>query len=277
MTNFNELLEKETVSVIEGLTGQTPVLKLEEEHLVDETTDIEPPLAFIELSATKGKLAIVLNVSLATALSDLMLGGEGEEQEELSEDDLDATKEIISNIFGALSTTLSSDDNVPNLSFAITDASYDKDKHITFESYNKFFVYEFQIANTLAQMSFAVDSEFISNFDKDKQSDENGSGGDSTKTNNSTLSDEELKNISLIMDVELPLRVRVGTKMMILKDVLTMDIGSIIELDQLANDPLEILVGNKIVARGEVVIVDGNFGVKIVDIGTPKERLEQLK
>jgi flagellar motor switch protein FliN/FliY len=56
-----------------------------------------------------------------------------------------------------------------------------------------------------------------------------------------------------------------------------MDIGSVIELDQLANDPLEILVGDKIIAQGEVVIIDGNFGVQISEIGTKRERLEKLR
>jgi len=64
---------------------------------------------------------------------------------------------------------------------------------------------------------------------------------------------------------------------MLLKDVLNMDIGSVIELNQLANDPLEILVGDKVVAMGEVVIVDGNFGVQITKIGTKRERLEKLR
>ena len=88
---------------------------------------------------------------------------------------------------------------------------------------------------------------------------------------------EGLKNINLIMDVRLPIRVRIGNKKMLLKDVLTMDIGSVVELNQLANDPLEILIGDKRVAYGEVVIVDGNFGVQITEIGTKKERLEQLR
>jgi len=64
---------------------------------------------------------------------------------------------------------------------------------------------------------------------------------------------------------------------MLLKDVLNMDIGSVVELNQLANDPLEILVDDHIIAEGEVVIVDGNFGVQITSIGTKRERLNQLK
>ena len=64
---------------------------------------------------------------------------------------------------------------------------------------------------------------------------------------------------------------------MLLKDVLNMDIGSVIELNQLANDPLEILVDDKVIALGEVVIVDGNFGVQITSIGSKRDRLTQLR
>ena len=56
-----------------------------------------------------------------------------------------------------------------------------------------------------------------------------------------------------------------------------MDIGSVIELNQLANDPLEILIGDKVIALGQVVIIDGNFGIQITQIGSKRERLQQLK
>ena len=98
-----------------------------------------------------------------------------------------------------------------------------------------------------------------------------------TDSENVELSHDEMNNIALIMDVKLPVRVRIGKKKMLLKDVLNMDIGSVIELNQLANDPLEILVDNHIIAQGEVVIVDGNFGVQITSIGSKYERLSQLK
>ena len=87
----------------------------------------------------------------------------------------------------------------------------------------------------------------------------------------------EMKNISLILDVKLPVRVRIGKKKMLLKDVLNMDIGSVIELNQLANDPLDILVDDHVIAQGEVVIVDGNFGIQITTIGTKRDRLNKLK
>lgn len=91
------------------------------------------------------------------------------------------------------------------------------------------------------------------------------------------LTPVEFKNINMILDVRLNVKVRIGQKRMLLKDVIAMDIGSVIELNQLANDPLDILVDDKVITKGEVVIVDGNFGIQITDIGTKRDRLEQLR
>lgn len=95
--------------------------------------------------------------------------------------------------------------------------------------------------------------------------------------NNIHLNGTEARNIAMLLDVKMQVRVRIGQKKMLLKDVISMDIGSVVELNQLANDPLDILVDDKVIAKGEVVIIDGNFGVQITEIGTKRERLEQLK
>ncbi len=133
---------------------------------------------------------------------------------------------------------------------------------------------------------FIIDNRFYNTLhgldDSKEPLESEVSKGSTTENNNCDdksikLSSEEMKNIALIMDVKMPVRVRIGKKRMLLKDVLSMDIGSVIELNQLANDPLEILVDNHVIAQGEVVIVDGNFGVQITTIGTKKERLNQLK
>jgi flagellar motor switch protein FliN/FliY len=64
-------------------------------------------------------------------------------------------------------------------------------------------------------------------------------------------------------DVKVKLKVRIGTKKMLLSEIIKMDIGSSIELDNIANEPLEILIEDKIIGYGETVIVDGNFGIQI--------------
>jgi flagellar motor switch protein FliN/FliY len=265
MNNFINLLNTETVSVIEGLTGNAPQLTLEDEQ--SEKT-VETNIALSTLSCDNGKLSFAMQASVATALGDMMLGGEGEEQESMSDDDLDATKEIVSNIFGALATTLSGQSDMPSLSFNVENIEYLEDG-TSFDGYEKIYTLGISVANTVAKLYLAVDSEFLSNFKQEEE--------ESSDTSDTQLSAEELKNIELLMDVQLPIRVRIGTKTVLLKDVLNMDIGSVVELDQLANEPLDVLVGDKIIAKGEVVIVDGNFGVQIVEIGTQKEILSQLR
>ena len=271
MDNFTKLLENETESIIEGLIGQKPEVKFVKED--EANNQIKAPLASVSINASGengGKLSLALPVSLATALSDLMLGGEGTELEEMSNDDLDATKEIVSNIFGSLSTTISAQQDMPKLSFSVENIEFVVEGNLDLNGFFKIYIFEVSIASTTAQMILAVDKSFLSNF-KEKEEES------STKSENSyNLSDDELKNISLLMDITLPVRVRIGTKVMLLRDILRMDIGSIVELDQLANEPLDVLVGNKVIAKGEVVIVDGNFGIQITEIGTAKQRLSQL-
>ncbi|MCX7654892.1 MAG: flagellar motor switch protein FliN, partial [Fervidobacterium sp.] len=84
------------------------------------------------------------------------------------------------------------------------------------------------------------------------------------------------KNIDLILDIPLKVTVELGKTEMYIRDILNLGPGSIIELDKLAGEPVEVLVNGKPVARGEVVVIDENFGVRITDIISPRERLEKL-
>ena len=87
----------------------------------------------------------------------------------------------------------------------------------------------------------------------------------------------ERENISLIMDVPLEVTVELGRTQRLIKDILEFVPGSIIELDKLAGEPIDILVNGKIIAKGEVVVFDENFGIRITDIVTPAERLKSLR
>ena len=81
------------------------------------------------------------------------------------------------------------------------------------------------------------------------------------------------KNISLIMDVPLQVTVELGRTERLIKDILEFSPGSIIELDKLAGEPVDILVNGKPIAKGEVVVIDESFGVRITDIIHPSKRL----
>jgi len=84
-------------------------------------------------------------------------------------------------------------------------------------------------------------------------------------------------NLGLIMDVPLQVTVELGRTKKLIKDILDLATGSIIELDKLAGEPVDILVNGKLLAKGEVVVIDENFGVRITDIVSPMERARNIQ
>jgi flagellar motor switch protein FliN/FliY len=85
---------------------------------------------------------------------------------------------------------------------------------------------------------------------------------------------QEAGNISLIMDVFMEMTVELGRTRKPIKEILGMGEGTIIELDKLAGEPVDILVNHKLIAKGEVVVIDENFGVRVTEIVSPQERME---
>ena len=282
---FITLFQNEIISTIEGLTGIAPKVELNSEIQIDSKTTLTPPLAVLNVKITgdvESNMSITIAANVATALGDMMLGGEGSEKEEMDADDLDATKEIISNILGSLSTSLNAQKDMPKLSFNVESIDFkNRDSVVSFDSYTHLLIYNLSIQSSMDNISIALDDKLYAKLSGQEipASNANKSKSDTPNAENfgQSMSKDEIRNIELIKDVTLPIRVRIGYKKMLLKDVLSMDIGSVVELAQLANDPLEILVGNKVIAIGEVVIIDGNFGIQISDIGTKRERLEKLR
>ncbi len=84
------------------------------------------------------------------------------------------------------------------------------------------------------------------------------------------------KNLDLILDIPLTVTVELGRSKMLINDLLQLGQGSVIELKKLAGEPLEVLVNQKLVARGEVVVVNEKFGVRLTDIVSPMERVQTL-
>ncbi|MFP6236245.1 flagellar motor switch protein FliY [Helicobacter pylori] len=289
MQDFIKIFIQEVVSTLEGLVGKAPSVGLEKEVSSSEEaweSLISAPYARVVISAIEkeeSSIELLAPVVLVTALSDLMLGGEGASKEEMDNDDLDAFKEMASNIFGAIATSLKSQELLPKLNFTTINDEIAKELPKK-EDYAKAMVFSFKMeAVKESQIILLTTAAFERQFEKTHKEEKEETIKSATeateevKTHDASLENIEIRNISMLLDVKLNVKVRIGQKKMILKDVVSMDIGSVVELDQLVNDPLEILVDDKVIAKGEVVIVDGNFGIQITDIGTKKERLEQLK
>jgi flagellar motor switch protein FliN len=84
-------------------------------------------------------------------------------------------------------------------------------------------------------------------------------------------------NLDLLYDVQLEATIRFGERQLLLRDILAMTPGSVIELDRRIQEPAELLVAGRLVARGEVVVVDGSFGLRITELSSPRQRAELLK
>lgn len=87
----------------------------------------------------------------------------------------------------------------------------------------------------------------------------------------------ETQNLDLLLDIPLSVTVELGRTSQAIRDILNLSTGSIVELDKLAGEPVDILVNNKLIAKGEVVVIDENFGVRVTDIISQKERIRNLQ
>ena len=102
-----------------------------------------------------------------------------------------------------------------------------------------------------------------------KTSDESGQDA-------SASPEDKIRKLDMILDIPLKVSVELGRTKILVNDLLQLGQGSVIELNKMAGDPLEVLVNDKLVARGEVVVVNEKFGIRLTDIVSPLERIEKL-
>ena len=96
---------------------------------------------------------------------------------------------------------------------------------------------------------------------------------DKTEVNETAL---DRKNLDFILDIPLQVTVELGRTKLLVKDILQLNQGAVVELSKLAGEPLDIFVNSKLVARGEAVVINEKFGVRLVDIVSPNERVEKI-
>jgi flagellar motor switch protein FliN len=106
-----------------------------------------------------------------------------------------------------------------------------------------------------------------------EQRDERAATQDAARTQVSSLS----PGVELLLDVELEAALRFGCCEMPLGEILDLGPGDVVELDRHVTDPVDLIVGNKIVAKGEVVLINGNFGLRVTEVAAPQKRLESIR
>lgn len=93
---------------------------------------------------------------------------------------------------------------------------------------------------------------------------------------NSEVAEKQVRDIDFLLDIPLEVSVELGRTKLLINDLLRLSQGSVIELNKVAGEPMEILINQKLIARGEVVVVNEKFGVRLTDILSPMERVQKL-
>lgn len=129
--------------------------------------------------------------------------------------------------------------------------------------------------NNAEQAHHRTEPQFIGNpVQRDNAQVEHAAFSEFTPTH---LNQNEQKNLDMLLDIPLKVTVELGRTKRTIKDILDLTSGSIVELDKLAGEPVDILINQKLIAKGEVVVIDENFGVRLTDIISQSDRLKQLK
>jgi len=280
-SDISSILQSELINTFESLLSLESkvhnVIKISQND-IDENQHLKIDIN-ISFSGNNSSIIMYLPTLIATKFEYFMLGGIGDIKQSIDDEIIDACKEIIATIGGGLSTTINAQgfDDISSFSFNISDSTLIESSDIS-DDIN---LYRFNIAFNEEDVDLLIKFDdvilpFLSNIasgEKIQEIDE-PSNNDVLEQNTSSLDpvlamlgENSSDNLKLLFDVKLKFSVRLGTKTFLLKDIVNWDIGEIIELDQMVNEPLDILVNNIKVGEGEAVIVENKFGIKIKYIG----------
>ncbi len=98
---------------------------------------------------------------------------------------------------------------------------------------------------------------------------------ESTATEESSQKSRDV-NLGMILDLPVDVHVELGQAQMTIQNILSFSVGTVVELDRLAGDPVDIVVNGKLIGKGEVMVVDENFGIRVTELVDPEKRVESL-
>jgi flagellar motor switch protein FliN/FliY len=282
-SDLSNIIKNEIVSTLESLlsvSGVVDDVELVDTEKLDSDQCIKVNSKF-EFSGQSASLYFLIPTATATKFEYLMLGGIADLKDSIDDEIADAVKEIVSTISGSITTSVNAQgfDDVSGMKFTLGDSavvSCNAESNI--DKIYKFFV-KLNDESLIIYIAFDnIISPFIDNLTNlNVGAAQNEVVVETAPSNvapisalSSLLGEESIDNLRLLFDIKLRLSVRLGTKVCLLRDVISWDIGEIIELSQMTNEPLDILVNGVVIGEGEAVIVDGKFGVKIKHIGETK-------
>jgi len=299
-SDLSSFLKDELANTLEQLLSKSTtvdsVSALDVSSL-DDSQCIEVSVKF-EFSTINSNWKFYIPSVTATKFEYFMLGGMGDLKEHIDDEIADAVNEIISNVCGSLCTSVNAQGfpDVSSIKSEVLDFSIKVSGDI--EDNDRVYTLDLALDGEKLPIYLSLDEIIlpylasITGYDSSSASEVAPSSqnaisaptasvpqpsmGPSVSSISSLLSEESAENLQLLFNIKLKLSVRLGTKNFLLKDILRWDIGEIIELEQMVNEPLDILVNGVKIGEGEAVIVEGKFGLKIKNIGDSSTKLSQI-
>lgn len=278
-SDISSIIKSEISSTLESLLSAKS--KIEEVILVtpsdlDDVQSIDTAVSF-GFSGQNSLVNFYIPSASATQFEYLMLGGVTDLKSNIDDEITDAIKEIVSTISGSMCTSINAQgfDDISDVKSSLGDVRVVSLTSIT--SNNKLYKFIVKLNDDNLEIFISFDSAispYVVKLTAEKEANANGSTNPhddkSSSLISSLLGEESVDNLRLLFDIKMRLSVRLGTKICLLRDVISWDIGEIIELSQMTSEPLDILVNGIVIGSGEAIIVDGKFGVKIKSIGKIK-------
>lgn len=291
-SDLSNIIKDELANTLEQLLAKPS--KIESVEAYDGNTyssdqAIKVDIKF-DFSGVSSSWAFFIPTFSATKFEYFMLSGMGDLKEHIDDEIADAVNEIVSNICGSIATSTNAQgfDDLKNAKFESTGSSIIQIAEL--ESQSNLYTFLISLEDEKLPVFISFDDAMLpfigaitgeESVPVDSAIPAHGgipvgvSGGEASSIA-ALLGEDSLDNLKLLFNIKLKLSVRLGTKIFLLKDILRWDVGEIIELNQMVNEPLDILINGVKIGEGEAVIVENKFGLKIRNIGDEHSRLSKI-
>ena len=284
-SDLSNVFKNELSNTLEQLLGKKA--KISETKKLDDIFEsssfIEADVKF-DIKGLSSAIVFYIPTISATKFEYLMLGGMGDLKEDIDDETIDAVNEIVSNICGSFCTA-SNAQGMRDIVGMKSEIKGTKKVEKSALSGKEIYLFNISLEEDATPILISFEKTFSPFFSLiTGVNDEKPVVSTPTAPVAPTITQTQSivgvpnpsKNLELLYNVRLKLSVRLGTKIVLLKDILRWDVGEIIELEQMVNEPLEILINGVKIGEGEAVIVEGKFGLKIKKIINEDLKLDKI-
>lgn len=284
-SDLSNVFKNELSNTLEQLLGKKA--KISETKKLDDIFEsssfIEADVKF-DIKGLSSAIVFYIPTISATKFEYLMLGGMGDLKEDIDDETTDAVNEIVSNICGSFCTA-SNAQGMPDIVGMKSEIKGTKKVEKSALSGKDIYLFNISLEEDATPILISFEKTFspffslITGVNDEKpvvSTPPTPAAPTITQTQSIVGVPNPSKNLELLYNVRLKLSVRLGTKIVLLKDILRWDVGEIIELEQMVNEPLEILINGVKIGEGEAVIVEGKFGLKIKKIINEDLKLDKI-